>query len=124
MRKVDSKTGGEKATTLSGSVVTMQHTTFHKASDASYAMTTSFDFTGVPQEAIIKAAAEMLLIRWRTAFKNAEKLDETADNQTVNVLEMLSKGRKKLSSKEKLERTGLSKEEILALLAESEDDES
>ena len=121
LRKVDSKTGGEKATVLSGSVVTMKHTTYHKATDASYAMTTAFDFAGVPQEAIIKAAAEMLLIRWRTAFKNAEALDESADGQTVSVKDMLAKGRKKLSAAEKLDRTGLSRAEILALLSEDQE---
>ena len=121
MRKVDSKTGGTKATTVNGSVVVMQHTTYHKATDASYAMTTTFDFQDVSADDIIKAAAEMYLIRWRTAFKNAEKLDETADGQTVKVAELIAKGRKKLSPAERLARTGLSKEDILALLTETEE---
>lgn len=118
MRKVETKTGGEKATVVNGLVVKMQHTTYHKASDSHFAMTTSFDFADVSEEDIRKMAAEMLLIRWRTAFKNSEKVDEKADGETVKVAEMLKKSRSKLTLAEKVKRLGVSKEELLALLGE------
>jgi len=123
MLQVETKTGGEKATIVKGDVVIMQHTTLHKATDTNYAMTTTFDFAGVSRDDILKCAAEMLLIRWRTAFKNSEAVDESSDNQTVKVVEMLAKGRKKLSKTEKVKKLGLSVEDLKKLLAEAEESE-
>ena len=120
MKIVDSKTGGEKATIVNGEVVKMVHTTYHKATDAHFELTTSFDFTGVSIEERTRLAAECLLIRWRTAFKGSEKVDASQDNVTVKVSEMLSKGRRKLSKAEKVRKLDLSKEDLLALLAEKE----
>lgn len=126
MREVENKTAGAKSTTVdpTGDVVTMRHTTLHKASGKHYELTTVFDFTGVSEESRTRMAAEMLLIRWRSAFKNAEAVTDAEDNQRIMVAAMLSKSRKKLSSKEKLARLGLSKDEILALLEQDEGDES
>lgn len=120
MREVETKTGGAKATIVNGDVVSMRHTTLHKASGKHFELSTTFDFTGVSEGRKQKLAAEMLLIRWRSAFKNAEKVDESADNEIVMVADMLAKGRAKLTPKQRLERLGLSRDEILSLL----DDES
>ena len=121
MKLVDSKTGGEKSTVVAGDIVTMQHTTYHKASDSHYGLTTTFDFADVDRDSIVKLAAECLLIRWRTAFKNAEKVSDADDNQRVKVAEMLAKGRRKLTLAQKVQKLGASREELLALLAETEE---
>lgn len=121
MKIVDSKTGGEKTTVVNGDVVTMQHTTFNRATDSHYAMTTSFDFAGVSRDAILKLAAETLVIRWRTAFKTADDITDFEDGETIEVAAMLAKGRQKVSRVQKAQKLGLSREELLALLAKSEE---
>ena len=37
---------------------------------------------------VLQLAAETLVIRWRTAFKNADKIDEGADNQVIEVKDL------------------------------------
>lgn len=123
MREVDTKTGGAKATNVNGDVVTMRHTTLHKASGKHFELTTIFDFNKVSSPERTRLAAEMLLIRWRTAFKNAETVGEESDNEIVQVSEMLSRTRQKLSPREKLDRLGMSRDEILALLDEDQDED-
>lgn len=103
---------------VEGDVVRFQHLTLHKPSGVHYALTTSFDFAGVPADVIKRLAGETLLIRWRGAFKNAEKVDDTADNTVQNVLQML-KGRKpRMSKLERIDKlaTEISKAEKIALL--------
>lgn len=118
MKEVTAKSG-EKATIVSGNVVTMDHVTLHKASDTHWQLRTTFDFENVSRETILKLASETLLIRWRTAFKNAETVDETADNQVVNVEKMLKGSKPRMSKKDKLTRTlaDMSQAERLEMLA-------
>lgn len=110
--KAVGKTGGEKATIVTaltvgetgdtGSKVVMDHVTLHKASDVSYQLRTTFDFTGVEYKDILKLASETLVIRWRTAFKGAKTVDDIADNQLVNVRKMLSGSKPRMNKQEKV----------------------
>jgi hypothetical protein len=99
--------------------VQCKHTTLHKASGKHFALSTTFDFTGVSEQDILKAATEMLLIRWRTAFKNAEKVDDSADNQHVMVSDMLRNNRPRFSKEERVNKAvqALSSDDKKALLA-------
>src|SRR6185295_7622373 len=85
MRYVKNSSDGEKARIVQGNTVLCKHTTLHKASGKYLNLMTSFDFEGVNQDRILKLAAETLLIRWRTAFKDADTIDEGADNQVIEV---------------------------------------
>lgn len=96
MKKVSAK-AGERSLEVNGDVVKVVHTTLHKASNQHYVLTTSFDYTGINRETLLRIATETLLIRWRTAFKGAETVDETADNQVVNVQKMLKGSRPRMS---------------------------
>jgi len=124
MKEVSKKFGGDKATIVKDNVVVMDHVTLHKASDKFYQLRTTFDYTDVPRETILALASETLLIRWRTAFKSADKVDETSDNQTVLVAKMLKGAKPRMSKGEKLTRllsdmTREEKEAILLQLMES-----
>jgi hypothetical protein len=103
---------------VEGLKVWFQHLTLHKPSGAHYALRTGFDFANVPQEAILRLAGETLLIRWRTAFKNAEKIDDSADNQLNNVVKMLSGRKPRMTKTERAERLfeDMSAAERIALL--------
>jgi hypothetical protein len=110
--KIVGKTGGEKATIVTaltveagsdtGSRVVMDHVTLHKATDVSYQLRTTFDFAGVKYEDILKLASETLVIRWRTAFKGADKVDDEADHQTVSVAKMLKGNKPRMSKQAKV----------------------
>jgi len=88
MREVKSSADSAKSRVVKENIVTCQHVTMHKPSGKFYALTTSFDFTEVAHERLLRLAAETLLIRWRIAFKNADKVDDTADNQMVEVADL------------------------------------
>lgn len=108
--KTVGKTGGEKATIVTadfgteqpGGRVVMDHVTLHKATDVSYQLRTTFDFEGVNYSDILKLASETLVIRWRTAFKGADKVDDAADNQTVSVKKMLTGSKPRMSKQDKV----------------------
>ena len=89
----------ERKCSVDGTLVKFQHATFNKKTNRTYILTTDFDFTGVPHKTVERLAAETLLIRWRTAFKNAEKVDDSANGTVVKVTDML-KGRKPRMSRE------------------------
>lgn len=89
---------------VEGQKVWFTHLTLHKPSGVHYALRTGFDFTGVPDEVVRRLAGETLLIRWRTAFKNAEKIDDSADNQLNNVVKMLSGRKPRMTKAERAER--------------------
>lgn len=135
MKIVSKKTGGNKAAIVtarelsitqsgvmfdSGSRVVMDHVTLHKATDEHYQLRTTFDFTDVDYKDVLRLAAETLVIRWRGAFKNADKVDETADNQIVNVKKQLRGAKPRMSREDKLTRifAEMTKEEKAALLAQ------
>lgn len=104
---------------VKGTVVSFQHSTLHKGTKVHYLLNTGFDFKDVAQETILRLAGETLLIRWRTAFKDAETVDDAADKQVVKVAEML-KGRKpRMSKAEKVENLleSMSPDEAAAMLA-------
>jgi hypothetical protein len=122
MIKVNGKTGGTKATIVTGDTVTCDHVTFHPPTDSHWQLRTTFDFTDVSRETMLRLASETLVIRWRNAFKNADAVDETADNQTVSVKEMLKGSKPRMSKKNKLVRdlsdmSELERLEVLAHLA-------
>jgi len=119
LKKVSKSESYSRQATVTGQVVKFQHLTLHKASNVHYLLNTAFDFTGVNPEAILRLAGETLLIRWRTAFKDAEAVDDAADNQVVKVAEML-KGRKpRMSKAEKVENlaASMTQEEIQKAIA-------
>lgn len=106
MKKVDKKFGGDKSTVVQGDNVVCEHVTLHKATDTYWQLHTTFDFTGVSRETILKLAAETLVIRWRTAFKNADKIDEeSADNQVVSVVKMLKGSKPRMSKADRAAKT-------------------
>lgn len=119
MKEVKGKTNGTKSTVVQGNKVTCQHVTLHKATDTHWQLTTTFDFEGVSQDTILKLASETLVIRWRTAFKGADKVDETADNQVMSVAKMLKGSKPRMSKGEKMAKllADMSPEEKKALLA-------
>jgi hypothetical protein len=86
-----------KSTVVKGNVVTCVHSTLHKPTDTNYQLTTAFDFDGVGPDDILRLATETVLIRWRVAFKNAESVDDTSDNQTVKVKDMLKGAKPRMS---------------------------
>lgn len=83
----------ERKATVNGAKVSFQHLTLHAATETFYLLNTTFDFSGVTQQQLLRLAGENRLIAWRTAFKGADKVDETADNQVVDVAKWLSKVR-------------------------------
>ena len=119
MRIVKKTDTFERTATVQDNKVKFCHTTLHKASDNTYALTTTFDFTGASQQDILRLAAETLLIRWRTTFKNADKVDDSADNTTVNVVKMLSGSKPKMTSEQRREKmiSEMTTEEKIALIA-------
>lgn len=98
LKKVSKNESYSRTAKVEGQIVRFQHNTLHKVSNVHYLLNTAFDFTGVDAATILRLAGETLLIRWRTAFKDAETVDDSADNQVVTVREML-KGRKPRMSK-------------------------
>lgn len=103
---------------VEGLKVWFQHLTLHKPSGVHYALKTGFNFDGVPQDAILRLAGETLLIRWRTAFKSAEKIDDSADNQLNSVVKMLTGRKPRMTKTERAERLfeDMSSAERIALL--------
>lgn len=118
MKQVKKGEAVSRTAKVEGNRVFFQHLTLHKATGARYLLRTGFDFDGVPADAIKRLAGETLLIRWRTAFKNAEKVDDTADNQLVSVVKMLSGRKPKMTKTERAEKLfdGMSAAERIALL--------
>lgn len=118
MRIVTKESGYSRTVTNKGSQVWFEHATLHKASGNIYALRTGFDFANVPEDVIRRLAGETLLIRWRTAFKGAEHVDETADNKLVSVTKMLTGRKPRMSKGERIEKLSeeMSKAEKLALL--------
>jgi hypothetical protein len=102
LKVVDPKKGGEKAVIVKDNIVVMDHVTLHKATDVHYQLRTTFDFEGVAHSDILKLASETLVIRWRTAFKGAEKVDDAADNQIVKVKDMLKGSKPRMSKQDKV----------------------
>jgi hypothetical protein len=130
MKQIDPNKGGEKATIVTagllvddqdvGSRVVMDHVTLHKATDVSYQLRTTFDFEGVRYSDILKLASETLVIRWRTAFKGADKVDDAADNQVVSVLKMLKGSKPRMSKQQQVAKVlaDMSPEEKRAFIEE------
>lgn len=85
---------------VEGNVVWFNHLTKHRPSSVHYALRTGFDFANVPQSAILRLAGETLLIRWRTAIKDAEKVDDIVDNQLNSVVKMLTARKPRMSKAE------------------------
>ena len=88
MYVVRNSSDGPKARIVQDNKVVCKHTTLHKATGKFYNLTTTFDFTDVSMARVLQLAAETLVIRWRTAFKNADKIDEGADNQVIEVKDL------------------------------------
>ena len=103
LRKVGKNESYSRKAEVKGKVVSFQHLTLHKKSNVHYLLDTAFDFTGVEEEKLLRLAGETLLIRWRTAFKDADAVDDNADKQTVKVSEMLAGRKPRMSKAEKVE---------------------
>ena len=85
---------------VEGDTVWFNHLTKHRPSGVHYALRTGFDFANVPRAAILRLAGETLLIRWRTAIKDAEKVDDIVDNQLNSVVKMLTARKPRMSKAE------------------------
>jgi hypothetical protein len=109
-----------KSTTVKGNVVTCVHSTLHKPSDTNYQLTTTFDFSDVGPDDILRLATETVLIRWRVAFKNADSVDDTSDNQVVKVKDMLKGAKPRMSKAARALKTlsEMSDEEKAAFIKE------
>lgn len=119
LRKVGKNESYSRQAAVDGQKVSFQHLTLHKGTNVHYLLNTGFDFTGVEPKTILRLAGETLLIRWRTAFKDAEAVDDSADHQIVKVADML-KGRKpRMSKSEKVENLAatMTPEEIARTIA-------
>lgn len=104
MKQVKKGESISRTAKVDGNKVWFTHLTLHKPTGAHYALRTGFNFEGVSEEAIKRLAGETLLIRWRTAFKNAERIDDSADNQLVSVVKMLSGRKPRMTKAERAER--------------------
>jgi hypothetical protein len=118
---------GEKAdrsVSIAGEVVTRQHVTLNKATKSEYALTWSFDFSGVSQNELMTIASRAIVIALRPEFKVASASElETWDNRIFSVREYLDSERSKVDDVEKARRLlgKLSQEQrdlILASLGE------
>lgn len=105
---------------VDGNTVRFQHVTLHRPSKRKYLLNTAFDFTGVAQPAILRLAAEALLIRWRTAFKIAKTVSDVDDNKVVSVSRMLTdrKPRKDVTTRVAELAGKMTKEQLLKAMAE------
>ena len=104
---------------VQGNIVKFVHSTLNKPSGLVYVLTTSFDFANVAQRTILRWAGEALLIRWRTAFKNAKQVTEKADNEVVQVAKMLTRKPRKDKVQAIGELAGkLTKEQLRKAIAE------
>lgn len=123
MKQVKKGESVSRTARVEGQKVFFQHLTLHKPTGAHYLLRTGFDFAGVPQDAILRLAGETLLIRWRTAFKNAEKIDDSADNQVQLVTKMLQGRKPRMTKQERAEKLfeDMSSAEKLALLRKLQD---
>lgn len=103
---------------VQGNQVWFNHLTLHKPSGVHYALRTGFNFENVPEDVKLRLAGETLLIRWRTAFKNAEKIDDSADNQLNSVVKMLTGRKPRMTKAERADRLvqEMSSAERIALL--------
>lgn len=119
LRKIGKNESYSRKAEVKGTVVTFDHLTLHKKSNVSYLLTTGFDFKDVPQETLLRLAGETLLIRWRTAFKDADAVDDNADKQVVKVAEMLAGRKPRMSKAEKVENlaANMTPEEIQKTIA-------
>ena len=133
MRKVTKATSVERTAVVQGQVVKFQHVTLNRPSNTKYVLQTAFDFAGVQQDQILRLAGETLLIRWRTAFKEADTIDDNADGQVVKVTKMLQGRKPRMSASQKVEKLAgtLSREQLIALqqqiadrLADEDDENS
>lgn len=104
MKVIKKGEGYPRTTKVDGKKVFFEHSTLNKPSNVHYALRTGFNFENVPEDVILRLAGETLLIRWRTAFKNAEKIDSSADNQLVGVVKMLTGRKPRMSKAERAER--------------------
>lgn len=107
--EVDTKFAGEKGKsverTQEGNIlVRCRHTTLHQATGKYFNLTTTFDWKDVTPDDILKQATETMLIRWRTAFKDADTVDGDADNQVISVKQMLKGQRPKFTKAQRVER--------------------
>lgn len=121
MKAIGKKDSYERKASVEGSFVRFQHLTLHAASNTHYLLNTTFNFTDVPTSVLLRLAGENRLIAWRTAFKNADKVDDTADNQTVDVAKWLSKARApRMSAGEAIVNLAgkLTKEQLAKAIAE------
>lgn len=118
MKQVKKGESVSRTARVDGQKVFFQHVTLNRPSGVQYLLRTGFDFTGVPDEVVRRLAGETLLIRWRTAFKDAKKVDDAADNQLVSVVKMLAGRKPRLSKAERVEKLvpDLSAAEKIALL--------
>lgn len=119
LRKVSKSESYSRQAIVDKNTVKFQHLTLHKSSNVHYLLNTTFDFDKVDHKTLLRLAGETLLIRWRTAFKDAETVDDAADNQVVAVAAML-KGRKpRMSKADKVENLAatMSQEEIQKAIA-------
>lgn len=105
LRKVGKNESYSRKASVDKGVVSFEHLTLHKKSNVHYLLNTSFDFANVPQETILRLAGETLLIRWRTAFKDADAVDDTSDKQVVKVAEWLKGKKPRMSKAERVENT-------------------
>lgn len=119
LRKVGKNESYSRKAVVEKGVVSFEHLTLHKGSNVHYLLKTAFDFKDVAQDAILRLAGETLLIRWRTAFKDAEAVDDGADNQIVSVKEMLAGRKPRMSKSEKVENLldSMSADEAQKMLA-------
>lgn len=119
MKQVAKNESYSRKAIVEGNVAKFEHLTLHKASGGHYLLTTSFDFKDVAIEHILRLAGETLLIRWRTAFKDAETVDDTADKQVVSVKDMLANKKPRMSKAEKVENlaANMTPEEIARTIA-------
>ena len=119
LRKVGKNESYSRKAVVDKGVVFFEHLTLHKKSNVHYLLKTAFDFKDVPQDTILRLAGETLLIRWRTAFKDAETVDDNADNQTVKVVEWLKGKKPRMSKAEKVENLleSMSADEASKMLA-------
>src|SRR5215207_9558454 len=104
MKAIKKGEGYPRSVKVEGRKVFFEHSTLNKPSNVHYALRTGFNFENVPDDVILRLAGETLLIRWRTAFKNAEKIDSSADNQLVGVVKMLTGRKPRMSKAERAER--------------------
>lgn len=104
MKVIKKGEGYPRSVKVDGRKVFFEHSTLNKPSNVHYALRTGFNFENVPDDVILRLAGETLLIRWRTAFKNAEKIDSSADNQLVGVVKMLTGRKPRMSKAERAER--------------------